>query len=181
MPLFRKKSLSSVCPKTAKFPVRGQKGRWLIWLFPFTGFVALIWFLIRVLPKPSRAAYPCQRVAFPFASGFIVWLLGLAGSLSYLRKAKHYRTQARFVLCAVFIAGSVGSLWLALSTTEEKLTLAAVQTPNDPIGVAQGFHPGRVVWIHDPDATDWDGYSSPEHWYDDNHTDQIVVDIIILI
>jgi len=162
-----------------KFSARKQKGRWLIWLFPLAGFVAFIWFLVRVIPKPSRATYPCQRVAFPLASGFIIWLLGLAGSVSAFRKAKRYRAQARFVLCAVFIAASVGFVWLALSSTEEKMTLAAEQTPNDPIGIAQGVNPGRVVWIHDPNATDWDGYSSPEHWYDDNHTDQAVVDRMI--
>ena len=107
LPLI-KKTVSSVCPKTDKFSTRKQKGRWLIWLFPFTGLVALLWFLVRVLPKLSRAPYPCQRVAFPLASGFIIWLLGLAGSLGAFRKAKRYRTQARYVLCAVFIAGSVG-------------------------------------------------------------------------
>jgi hypothetical protein len=179
MRLFRKKSVSSVYPKTGKFPAPRQKGRWLIWLLPFTGFAALIWFLVRVLPKPSRATYPCQRVAFPLASGFIIWFLGLAGSLTALHKAKRYRTQARFVLCAVFITASAGCLWLALSTTEEKVALAAVHTSNDPIGVAQGVQPGRVVWIHDPNATDWDGYSSSEHWYDDNNTDQAVVDNMI--
>jgi hypothetical protein len=40
-------------------------------------------------------------------------------------------------------------------------------------------HPGRVVWVHDPNATDWDGYYSSEHWYDDNHTDQAVVNEMI--
>ena len=39
-----------------------------------------------------------------------------------------------------------------------------MHTSNDPIGVAQGVHPGRVVWIHDPNATDWAGYSSPEEF-----------------
>ena len=57
--------------------------------------------------------------------------------------------------------------------------MAAEQTLNDPIGIAQGVYPGRVVWIHDPNATDWAGYSLPEHWYDDNHTDQAVVDKMI--
>jgi len=76
LPLI-KKTVSSVCPKTDKLSTRKQKGRWLIWLFPFTGLVALLWFLVRVLPKPSRATYPCQRVAFPLASGFVIWLLGL--------------------------------------------------------------------------------------------------------
>jgi hypothetical protein len=176
---LRKNSVSSGCPKTGKFPALRPKGRWLIWLFPFTGFVALIWFLVRVLPKPSRATYPCQRVAFPLASGFVIWLLGLAGSVSALRKAKRYRTQARYLLYAVFVAVSVGFVWLALSSTEKKMALAAEQTPNEPIGIARGVHPGRVVWIHDPNATDWDGYSSPEHWYDDNHTDQAVVDRMV--
>jgi uncharacterized BrkB/YihY/UPF0761 family membrane protein len=32
----------------------------------FLGLAALIWFLIRVIPKPSRAAYPCMQAAFVF-------------------------------------------------------------------------------------------------------------------
>ena len=179
MLILRKKSVSSGCSKTGKFTGPKPKHCWLIWFFPFTGFVALIWFLVRVLPKPSRATYPCQRVAFPLASGFIIWLLGLAGSVSALRKAKHYRAQARYVLYGVFVCLSLGCVWVALSSTEEKMTLAAEQTANDPIGVAKGVQPGRVVWIHDPNATDWDGYSSPEHWYDDNHTNQAVVDRMV--
>jgi hypothetical protein len=179
MLFFRKSSFSSGCSQSNTNSSHKQKGRWLFWLFPFTGFVALIWFLVRVLPKPSRATYPCQRVAFPMASGFVVWLLGLAGSVSAFRKAKRYRRQARYVLYAVFVAVGVGSVWLALSSTEEKITLAVEPIANAPIGIAQGMHPGRVVWIHDPNATDWYGYSSPEHWYDDNHTDQVVVDRMI--
>ena len=52
------------------------------------GALALLWFLIRVIPKPSRAAYPCQRVAFPIASAFIIWVAGTLLSRSALRKAK---------------------------------------------------------------------------------------------
>jgi len=173
------KNSFNACTKTDRSIKQKHQKRWARWLLPFTGLAAFIWFLVRVIPKPSRATYPCQQVAFPLASGFIIWLLGLAGSLSALRKAKRYRTQARSVLCAVFIAVSVGCVWLALSTTEEKDTMAAPQVSNDPIGVAQGVHPGRVVWVHDPNATDWDGYYSPEHWYDDNHTNQAVVDKMV--
>ncbi|MBN2316632.1 MAG: DUF362 domain-containing protein [Sedimentisphaerales bacterium] len=173
------KNSLNACTKTDRLIKPKLQKRWALWLFPFTGLVALLWFLVRVIPKPSRATYPCQQVAFPLASGFIIWLWGLAGSLSALRKAKCYRTQARSVPCAVFIAVSVGCLWMALSVTEEKNALAAPHASNDPIGVAQGVHPGRVVWVHDPNATDWDGYYSPEHWYDDNHTDQAVVDKMV--
>src|SRR3974390_2446066 len=45
---------------------------WLFWLAPILGLFSLVWFLLRVIPKPSRAAYPCQRVAMPLASGFVV-------------------------------------------------------------------------------------------------------------
>jgi len=54
------------------------------------GAGSLIWFLIRVIPKPSRATYPCQRAAFPLASSFIIWLTGGLG-LAVLRK--NVRTQ----------------------------------------------------------------------------------------
>ena len=30
-----------------------------------------------------------------------------------------------------------------------------------PLGVAKGIHPGRVVWVHDPEVTDWKG---PGRW-----------------
>ena len=43
----------------------------------FVGLGALIWFLIRVIPKPSRATYPCQRAAFPIATTFVIWLTGV--------------------------------------------------------------------------------------------------------
>ncbi|MDH4239188.1 MAG: hypothetical protein OEW48_06465, partial [Phycisphaerae bacterium] len=73
----RKKKTPSDCSKADKLPGRFGKYPWLIWLFPVVGLVSLIWFLIRVVPKPSRATYPCQRAAFPLASGFIIWLFGL--------------------------------------------------------------------------------------------------------
>jgi hypothetical protein len=44
------------------------------------------------------------------------------------------------------------------------------------IGTGKGIHPGRVVWVHAPEATTWDGFSSPEHWWQTNHTDGVVVE-----
>ncbi|MHC4439307.1 MAG: hypothetical protein ACYS3S_18285 [Planctomycetota bacterium] len=135
MLLLKRKSVPSHCSKAGKFVANRLKSRWLLWLLPFTGLIALVWFLVRVIPKPSRATYPCQRVAFPLASGFIIWLLGLAGSVSAFRKAKRYHTQARYVLCVIFVAASVGFLWLALNASEDRVTLAAVHPSNIPLGV----------------------------------------------
>jgi hypothetical protein len=165
--------------KRCSFVAHNTKHRWLIGLSPIVGLLSLLWFLARVIPKPSRATYPCQRVALPLASGFAVWLLGLAGSVIVFRKAKRCFVRARYVMAIMCAALSVGVLWLALSSTEDEIVLAAAPTANAPMGIAQGVQPGRVVWIHEPDATAWAGYSSPEHWYDDAHTDQAVVDKMV--
>lgn len=176
MLFLKRKEAPSVCPKTCKHDGNTPARRgWSGWIFPITGLIALIWFLIRIVPKPSRATYPCQRVALPLASGFVIWLLGLAGSVIVFRKAERYIARARYVVGVLCVSASVGIVWLVLGTTEHETIFAAAQTPNAPIGVAKGIHPGRVVWIHDPNATDWDGYNSPKHWYERNHTDQAVV------
>jgi hypothetical protein len=33
-----------------------------------------------------------------------------------------------------------------------------------PLGMAKGIHPGRVVWAHDPEVTDWKG-PDDGHWW----------------
>jgi hypothetical protein len=138
--------------------------------------VALIWFLVRVIPKPSRATYPCQRVAFPLASGFIVWLLGITGCVAAQRKAKHTLARSRYVLAALFFALSIGFIWMALDNTDQQ-TVSAHEPliTNAPLGQGRGIHPGRVAWIYDPNATNWTGFGPP-YWYDDTCTDQAVVD-----
>lgn len=40
-----------------------------------------------------------------------------------------------------------------------------------PVGQARGIHPGRVVWVHDPEVTDWKG-PGDGHWWEDNRTRQ---------
>jgi hypothetical protein len=109
------------------------------------------------------------------ASGFIVWLTGAIGSITAIRKAKRSFAQSRYVLCVILIAVSVGPIWLAQSITTEKVVLASELVANAPIGTAKGIHPGRVVWVHDPDATDWDGPGNG-HWWQSSHTNQSVVD-----
>jgi len=160
-----------LCPKTAKRLKCKTKYHWLMWIFPIAGLVSLIWFLVRVIPKPSRATYPCQRIAFPLASGFVAWLVGLGAATMAFRKAKLNFARRRFVIGLVCIAISVGALLLTMSATGEKLVLAEPQSANEPMGVAKGIYPGRVVWVHDPDATDWEG-PGDGHWWQSGHTNQ---------
>ncbi|MHC4174724.1 MAG: SMP-30/gluconolactonase/LRE family protein [Planctomycetota bacterium] len=171
MQFLRREHTPSVCPKTAKYPSRKRKYRWLMWIFPIAGLVSLIWFLIRVVPKPSRATYPCQRVAFPLASGFAAWLLGLGVCGAAFRKAKLNFARRRYIVGLTCVVVSIGAIWLAVSATSEKLLLAEPQPANEPIGVAQGIYPGRVIWVHDPDATDWQG-PGDGHLWQSSHTNQ---------
>ncbi len=45
-----------------------------------------------------------------------------------------------------------------------------VEKPNQPIGEARGILPGRVVWMHDPDAARWDGDTVRGAWWEDKFT-----------
>jgi len=171
MNLSRKGQIHSDCPMSRRCSGSRRNHRWLIYVFPLAGLVSLIWFLLRVVPKPSRATYPCQRMAFPLASGFVAWLLGIAGSAAAFRKAKFNFAKARYIAGVICIAISVGTLLLVLSATGEKLVIGQPQPANQPIGAARGIYPGRVVWVHDPNATDWKGPGDGHPW-ESNHTSQ---------
>jgi uncharacterized protein (DUF362 family) len=174
-----KANKTSVCPKTGR-PIKAGKYRWIRWVLPLTGLVSLIWFLFRVIPKPSRATYPCQRMVAPLASGFVVWLLGIVGSSLAYRRARHLLNQSRYLMAAICAGVAVVAVWWSLSITNSDQAGAAVvpvEPPNSPMGVAKGIYPGRVVWIRDPTATSWDG--STGRWWDDDNTNQDVVDYMV--
>jgi len=170
----------SVCPKTGKHPGRSRRYRWLWWLFPVAGLVSLVWFVIRVVPKPSRATYPCQRVAAPLASGFLVWIIGLIGSTLAYRKARRLVHQSRYFVAAVCAVVAVVMVWWSLSInagTPARAGFTPSDPPNSPMGVAKGIYPGRVVWIHDPNSTSWNG--STGSWWSDTNTNQLVVNSMV--
>jgi hypothetical protein len=169
-----------ICPKTGRRIEREKEHRWASWMLPFVGLVSLLWFLVRVIPKPSRAAYPCQRAAFPLASGFVVWLTGiLMSSLAY-RKAKRLAGRARYVAAGLFAVVAVAAIWSSINITADTGARAAfvpIDPPNSPIGVGKGIYPGRVVWVHDPNATKWDGVTG--FWWDEQNLDQQAVDNMV--
>ncbi len=156
-------------------PGHHAKCRWARWVLPLAGLSALIWFLIRVAPKPSRAAYPCQRVAMPLASGFVIWFAGLAGSVVASQRVRQLlRWSPAVPACLALVTVIV----IGVASLGDSLTSQAGGPwgPHGPIGEAKGIHPGRVVWVHDPDATDWAGFSASEHWWQDNCTNMAVAE-----
>ncbi len=132
------------------------------WLFPLTGLACLIWFLVRVIPKPSRAQYPCMKVAAPIASSFILYITGLAATVFSFKKARHYFRKAQYAVALILFLGSMIVASFLVSNTGtasysssayKKLLTGPIDSANHPIGIAKGIFPGRVVWVHNPDAT----------------------------
>jgi sugar lactone lactonase YvrE len=173
-------------PGNKDFDRAGSKKYLPKWLLPMVSFLALIWFLLRVIPKPSRALYPCQRVAFPLAAGFIAWILGLTAGLFIAWRKSNKTFRRLIVICSVGVAIAVSLIFSVIDTNTEVVR----EKRNFPIGVAKGIHPGRVVWVYNPDATGWDYHPSKQwwlekkdeqigHWWQDSHTNQTVVDSMI--
>jgi hypothetical protein len=56
-----------------------------------------------------------------------------------------------------------------------------VEGPNKPMGIGKGIHPGRVVWVHNPEVAKWDGVTEPRavksatgEWWDDANCDPVI-------
>jgi len=153
-------------------------GPWTQWLVPITGFFALEWFALRVFPKPTRAAYPCQRVAAPLAAGFVAWFCGLAGVAMLARRAGIFAANSRWLCAGLCALGAALALFLIPGEPLESAgrgVFTPSDPPNTPVGNARGIFPGRVVWSWDPEATSWNGTTG--FWSD--NIDQTVVNRMV--
>src|ERR1017187_7800385 len=153
--------LLRVCPKTGMPLIGPAERRRGAWYWSVLGLLSLAWFLIRVLPKPSRASYPCQRAAAPIAAGFVAWLAGLVMPLILFRKARAFskvvspRTAGALIVLAMSFA-------LVFGLTNSSSSLEAFDNgdtpykmfdgPLSPVGVGRGISPGRVVWVRAPNG-----------------------------
>jgi hypothetical protein len=128
-------------------------------LFIILGIISTVWFLVRVIPKPSRAGYPCMRVAAPVMSGFILYLISVWGIVALSRKINSKFLNIRYISAGLLTFGVI--IAMATAPSQNKTILfqdISVRSgpddgPNHPIGRALGINPGRVVWIWNPEAT----------------------------
>ncbi len=151
--------------------------------FYVAGILSVLWFLIRVIPKPSRAAYPCQRAAFPIASAFVLWLVSLTGISLILKNLKRNLKQSKnlystilLILClivSVSISISISPTDLLASNASQNEEFIPTDNPNEPVGEGRGIFPGKVVWSHNPEAASWNG--SEDYWWSDNSTSSIKI------
>jgi hypothetical protein len=151
---------------------------WFKITFIAMGIASTAWFLIRVIPKPSRATYPCMRVAAPVMSGFVIWLLSVSGAIASFRRAKLHFRKANYLNASFFLllTALFAAVFFARNNVEAIARPSAewVIVPNNPAGAAKGIFPGRVVWVHDPLLTTWDGKTG--NWWDDSAVSQAEAD-----
>jgi hypothetical protein len=155
-------------------------------VFFVAGITSTIWFLVRVLPKPTRASYPCMRAAAPIMSGFVIYLVGLWGSAFALKRARKSFALKRYSHGFIFLI--LLTVFLVITTTGDikpSLASPALITdppdgPNQPMGTAQGIMPGRVAWAYDRASTDSLCSNGPgDRYFMPGNYDQPVIDSMI--
>ncbi len=142
--------------------------------------IATIWFLIRVIPKPSRATYPCMRTAAPLMSGLVVYLLSLgAGGVAFINFKKNLN-KSKYWVALGFLILSVGAIFLFIGYNGNNLlainkSAELVSDPaNTPVGSAIGYYPGRVVWAYNPDATNENCTNTTgDYWFQNTNKDVV--------
>ncbi len=151
--------------------------------FFLMGILSTAWFLVRVIPKPSRVVYPCMRAAAPVMSGFIVYLLSVTGSAAAIKVFRSRLIKARYFSALVFLTLGVAATLIGIASSRSKSEAntdipLSIHVPNAPIGTGAGIFPGRVVWAWDPDATNEN--CSPttygDGWFLEKNNNQEVVD-----
>lgn len=170
-----KSIIDSFRRRTDKFATKPILGKII---FLALGILTTVWFLIRVIPKPQRATYPCMQASAPFMSAFVVYLLTLAGSLKAFSLARLNLKRARYFYFGIFMILAVaGSITFFVQNPVHVFASSSPEwiiTPNAPIGISKGIHPGRVTWVHNPKAATWDG--STGFWWDDAYNPQAETD-----
>src|SRR3989339_1551618 len=167
-----------ICPKTGKFRgFRTVKGlsRFII---PFIGFAALLWIIFRLISKPSRINYPCVKAAMPFAAGFILNIIIFITSAFAFSRIKNSAFKTQFVLAALLVTFTIGGNFSDYNSELNNQYPTIYQDPNEPMGEAKGIFPGRVVWVHNPDATNenCDPMEEGNSYFEPKNFNQDVID-----
>ena len=162
--------MKKLCRKHILAKMGRLKGLW----FHIAGIACIIWFLVRVLPAPHRARYPCQQVSISVALTYIAfWSALFSGLSTWIRKSKQKTGKIVPTIAVLFIVVfTITGAVFGGNFNNDTLTEAWTPIPKDPMGTPFGINPGRVVWVWDPDATESDlnGY-----WWSKENNNQDVI------
>ena len=99
---------------------------------------------------------------------------------SSYRSSSYFKTAVFLVLGVVFglFALSQDALESFAGSRDNSVYKQAVLEPNQPMGQAVGIFPGRVVWVHNPDATNenCDPMEEGNSYFEPKNNNQDVID-----
>jgi hypothetical protein len=147
--------------------------------FHLAGILAILWFLIRVLPRPDRFRYPCQQISISVAIGYIafwslLWSTIFHGLGLWIRRVRFKTAAVVPTILVVFVLiFSFSSNVFAVYEEKENTISRWDPIPKEPIGTPRGYNPGRVVWSWDVNASEEElnGY-----WWEKQNNNQTVHD-----
>jgi hypothetical protein len=128
-------------------------------VFIVLGIASTIWFLSRVIPKPSRAVYPCMRTVAPIMSGFVIYLLSLGGISMVIRRfwknlSGPFSYSSLLLVFLLFVFSGINITSDTSVTSAQNTILTGPQDgANSPFGKGRGVKPGLVIWAWNPEAT----------------------------
>jgi hypothetical protein len=160
-------------------------------IFIISGISATVWFLSRVIPKPSRAGYPCMQAAAPVMASFVMYIISVTSSVVVFKKIHTSLFEKKWVLATVLAMIFVILIGLSFISSSPPVSAKSYTShddfvPNQPMGTGQGVNPGRVVWVWDPQAVDHNCQQTVNRngilddgddlWFMDKNTNQDFVD-----
>jgi len=150
-------------------------------LFHIIGIASIIWFLIRVVPKPDRIRYPCQQMSITVALTYIAfWAALFTGLKIWIRHAKWKTSKfiPSVVVLFILILMVSGAVFAVNYYNEDNQIISWDPITKEPIGIPQGANPGRVVWVWNPDATEkeltgfwWEKYNNNQDVINEMYSD----------
>jgi len=154
------------CPKSGRIRRLRTDSMYHKLIFPIVGLVALVWVIVRVIPKPSRAEYPCQQAAIPVAFSFMAWISASTLGVFLVRISRNYFNRKRIIFAGALCIIGLSIFGVAqllnssdLSATNQSATYLSPfsKNPINPLvqpkvfirDVSPGFatlqlHPGMV-------------------------------------
>lgn len=152
--------------------------------FLLLGILSTIWFLIRVIPKPTRVYYPCIKTASPFMASFVMYILSITATAFSFKKFKQSLHSGKGIIALGFLGLAIFMLFIVIgsekisSLAETRNINTTLEPANSPMGVGKGIFPGRVVWNYRRDAVN-QFMNENGNWISDENVYQYQVDEMV--
>jgi hypothetical protein len=124
-----------------------------------------------------------MKAAAPVASSFVAYLFGISVFALVFNKAKQHFVRSKYLAAFGFVVlGLVAGAWAVFNNSEKAVAqkLTGPQAVNQPAGEGKGVFPGRVVWVHEPKATNENCTNgNNDFWSMDKNADQKVISSMV--